>query len=197
MLFLEKIELAKKETIKFLRQQGQNLQTLSDTGEIFQQLNHKLSQLNLSEVMTRETIDVMLAQVIAENYSIEDTVIIDPFTFTEFGNYIKKKNYDTPDKILRGNIKYLEGIRALEDDIDFLEQNCNGFVPITEDEEMVVQSESVLRSIHDAQVREELPVNLEEHLDTFLENGLEMLDDLLDEAFSEMERSRWGTNQMA
>ena len=197
MLFLKRVEVAKEETRKFLRQQGQNLQTLSDTGEIFQMLYHKLSEMNLSEVLTRETIDNMLGQVIAENYSIKDTVIIDPFTIKEFGNYVKKKNYDSPDKILRANLRSLEGVRALEDDIDFLEQNCYGYIPITEDDESLDQSETVLRTIHDAQIHQELPVNLQEHLEEIMENGLETLDDILGEAFPEMEGSRWETNQMA
>ena len=152
MLFLKRIELAKEETRKFLRQQGQELQTLSDSEEIFQMVDSKLAQLGFEGILTRETIEMILTQVIAESYSIRETVIIDPFTISQFGKYVKKKNYETPDNILRGNLRSLEGVRALEDDIDFLQKNCNGYVPITEDDEIFDQSEIVLESINNARI---------------------------------------------
>lgn len=198
MLFLKRIELAKEETRKFLRQQGQELQTLSDSEEIFQMVDSKLAQMGFEGILPRETIEMILTQVIAESYSISETVIIDPFTTSQFGKYVKKKNYETPDKILRGNLRSLEGVRALEDDIDFLQKNCNGYVPITEDVEILDQSETVLQSIQNARILQEIPVNLEEHLNDIIENGVEMLDDILgDGRFLEIDGNLWDANQMA
>ena len=197
MLFRKKQEIAKEETKKFLRQQGQNLQTLSDTGDIFSMIWNKLSELNLEGLITKEIIEMILAEVIAENNSIQDSIILDPFTITQFENYVKKKNYESPDRILRANLRFLEGVRSLEDDIDFIEHNCYGYVPITEDDEILDQSEDVLYSIHNAQIQEELPVNLHEHLEDLVENDLDTLEDILGDEFSEIDGFQWETNQMA
>ena len=197
MLFPKRVELAQDECLKFFRQQGPNLQTFSDSGEIFQLLDEKLAQINLVGVLSSETIEAILAKVLSENNSIIETVIIDSFTTSQFGNYMKKKNYEKPDRILRANLRSLEGVRALEDDIDFLEQNCYGYIPITEDEEILDQSETVLQSIQNARIHQELPVNLQQHLDDIMENGLETLEDILGDDFAEMEGSLWETNQMA
>ena len=88
MLFLKKLEIAKEETKKFLRQQEQNLQTMSDTGDIFTMVWNKLSQMNLEGMITKEIIEMILAEVIPENNSIQDSIILDPFTITQFENYV-------------------------------------------------------------------------------------------------------------
>ena len=91
MLFPKRVELAQDEVRKFLRQKGQDLQPLSDSGEIFEMVNKKLAQMNFEGLLTKEMIEMILTQVIAESYSIRESVILDPFTVSQFGSYVKKK----------------------------------------------------------------------------------------------------------
>ena len=141
-----KIKLAYEETLKFFRQKGVLLQALSDSEEIFIQLEEKLKPKKLSGVLNREAIDMILAKATCENHNIQCSVTIDPFTMSEFSRYLKKKNYTSPESIFAGNMRALEGIRSLEDDIDQIEQNCKDFILLTEDEpEIPIQTENMVQ----------------------------------------------------
>ena len=136
---------AKFEARRFFSQLGQRIQQLSDNGEIFFMLEQHLTQMNLNGFLDRDTIEDLLAQATQEALNITAFIIIDGMDNEQFRVHANKKNYDRPSEIMKNNLRALEGQRALEDDNDFIQNNCNAHVVLSEaDEEVMVDSEAVL-----------------------------------------------------
>ena len=152
---------AQFEALRFCRQQGQNIQSLSDSGEIFYLLEEHLMQLYLNTYLNREDIENIVAQATQEATMVMGHIIIDPMTNEQFRIHANRQNYERPSEIMKENLKALEGQRALEDDTDFFQKKFSSYVILAEDEdEMPVDSEAVLFIIYNNYywntVREEL-----------------------------------------